>query len=80
MHNQHYHSEVKVSSIVWQALSVAFGLICVDSVQGWRKHGGYSPPKIQFKGAKRPPFVQYKKILNRLHVRHQLKFISLYKF
>ena len=56
MYNQRYHSEVKVSSIVWQALSVAFGLICVDSVQGWRNHGGYSPPKIQFKGAKPPSF------------------------
>ena len=61
MHNQRYHSEVKVSSIVWQALSIAFGLICVDSVQGRQNHRGYIPPKIQFKEQSPPPFCDTKK-------------------
>ena len=70
MHNHRYHSEIKVSSIVWQALSVAFGLICVDSVQGRRNNGGYSPPKIQFKGAKPPSFqvIQVNYQLIKIHI------------
>ena len=28
MHNQRYHAGVKVSSVAWQVLGVAFGLIC----------------------------------------------------